>query len=109
MFFEILNKYFKYSTHTLAILYPYSRDCRLILLATETADLAITAAKPTKKSASLPLIPLLQKNSEGTRIAASPFTVMDTYSALWLINAIIVLRLKFKIQGLKHVLEGDVY
>ncbi len=64
--------------------------------ATETADLAITAAKPTK-------------NSEGTRIAASPFTVMDTYSALWLINAIIVLRLKFNIQRLKHVLEGDVY
>ena len=49
------------------------------------------------------------KDSEGTRIAASPFAVMDTYSALWLINAIIVLRLKFKIQGLKHFLEGDVY
>ena len=37
------------------------------------------------------------KDSEGTRIAASPFTVMDTYSALWLINAIIVLRLEFRI------------
>ena len=49
------------------------------------------------------------KDSEGTRIAASPFTVMDTYSALWLINAIIVLRLKFNIHRLKHVLEGDVY
>ena len=49
------------------------------------------------------------KDSEGARIAASPFTVMDTYSALWLINAIIVLRLKFNIHRLKHVLEGDVY
>ena len=37
------------------------------------------------------------KDSEGTRIAASPFAVMDTYSALWLINAIIVLRLEFRI------------
>ncbi len=27
------------------------------------------------------------KDSEGTRIAASPFTVMDTYSALWLISS----------------------
>jgi hypothetical protein len=72
MFFEIMNKYFKYSTHTLAILYPYSRDCRLILLATETADLAITAAKPTKKSASLPLIPLLQKTAKGPALLRAP-------------------------------------
>ena len=34
---------------------------------------------------------------------------MDTYSALWLINAIIVLRLKFIIPRLKHVLEGYLY
>ena len=49
------------------------------------------------------------KDSEGTRIAASPFTVMDTYSALWLINAIIVLRLEFKYKRLKHFLEGYLY
>ena len=46
------------------------------------------------------------KDSEGTRIAASPFTVMDTYSALWLINAIIVLRLEFKYKRLKYVYDG---
>ena len=53
--------------------------------------------KTHKKVSLTPLDSFAPKNSEGTRIAASPFTVMDTYSALWLINAIIVLRLEFRI------------
>ena len=49
--------------------------------ATETANLAITVAKPTKKSASLPLIPLLQKTAKGSaahraRIPASPMCII---------------------------------
>ena len=39
---------------------------------------AITVAKPTKKSASLPLIPLLQK-TEGVSNLTHPLTLMDTY------------------------------
>ena len=40
--------------------------------AAETADLAIIVAKPTKKSASLPLIPLLPKTVKGPALLRAP-------------------------------------